>query len=229
MSPAAVVAGLAGQAIRIGRFGGRSERQRARRGHRHARGVGPARPHIRPPRSGFLRRLVPTPITGRGGRTERERELLDSSKGRTTTGERQDVGSDLGKRGTRCDQVCANGRDRPCGDAFPSDEDRKTGRVVEHVAYLRQQWMRATRYARKPCRVAAAMAYALRAMCWTTWCDRPCGDNSRSGMDARRDHLCAARHELSGRRGGASSRRPDSGIADGSRDRLCARCHLERD
>ena len=56
MSPHAVVGGRPGQAMRIGRIGGRSERQRAMRGHRHAGGVGP---HQAAPRSGFLRCFVP--------------------------------------------------------------------------------------------------------------------------------------------------------------------------
>lgn len=209
-------------ACRRGRWSGRGRRcarsdrwpQRApasdaRPPTREGGGAGAA-PHQAAPRSGFRRCFVPTPITGRGRRTQRERELLDSSKGRVTTGERQDVCSDLRKRGTRCDQVCANGRDLPCGDALPSDEDRKTGPVVEQVAYLRQHWKRATRYARKSCRVAAAMAYALRGTCGTNMVRPSMRGQLKVGhgraWTRERDHLCAAWHGLSGQCGGASSR-----------------------
>ena len=136
-------------------------------------------------------------------------------KGKATTGERPEVGFDLRKRGTRCDQVCADGRDRPCGDGFPSGGTGGSAPVVEHVAYLRQHGERATRYARKPCRVAAAMAYALRGMFLDAWCGRPCGDNSRSGMDGhgRGSATIYARRGTGFSVGAAGERRvgPDSG------------------
>jgi hypothetical protein len=136
------------------------------------------------------------------------------------------VGFDLRERGSRCDQVCADGRDLPCGDAFPSGGTGGPAPVVEQVAYLRQHWKRATRYARNPCRVSGAMAYALRGTCGTTWCDRPCGDNSRSGMDGHgRGSATIYARRGTGFSVGAGSveSAPIRGIVDGSCDRLCVR------
>jgi hypothetical protein len=215
MSPHAVVGGLAGagDAHRSDRWPQRAPASDARPPTRGGRGAGAA-PHQAAPRSGFRRCFVPTPITGRGRRTQRDRKLLDSSKGRATTGERPEVGFDLRERGSRCDQVCADGRDLPCGDAFPSGGTGGPAPVVEQVAYLRQHWKRATRYARNPCRVSGAMAYALRGTCGTTWCDRPCGDNSRSGMDGHgRGSATIYARRGTGFSVGAGERRvgPDSG------------------
>lgn len=66
----------------IGRIGCRSERQRAMRGRRRARGVGPARPYNGPAAKRLPPSFVPTPITGRGPRKRPGAQLLDLSKGK---------------------------------------------------------------------------------------------------------------------------------------------------
>jgi hypothetical protein len=117
-------------------------------------------------------------------------QLLDLSKGKTTTGRACCTAPDLRKRRTRCDNVCVIGRDRPCVASTPSDQARQLLPNPECASHLRQRVTNATRYAHDMPLQVDAMSYAQLRPHRDPLRDPACVHNSGLIQCLHRDQVC---------------------------------------